>query len=64
MRLQCSFHPAHLPPCYNRALPYSKVCHKHVMEDKHQVLYKPCTHMNSRRQLCVNHFFFFFTSFA
>ena len=43
MRLQCTYHPAHLPPCYNRAMPFSKVCHRHIMEDKHQVLYKRCT---------------------
>jgi len=42
MRLQCTYHPAHLPPCYNRAMPFSKVCRVHVMEDKHQVLYKRC----------------------
>jgi hypothetical protein len=52
MRLQCTYQPAHLPPCYNRAMPYSKVCHRHILEDKHQVLYKRCAFAETGQPAC------------
>eukprot|EP00039_Didymoeca_costata_P006611 m.91787 g.91787 ORF g.91787 m.91787 type:complete len:678 (-) comp13319_c0_seq1:195-2228(-) len=43
-RLQCIFHPAHMPPCYNRVMPFSKYCFRHILKDTNQVLYKSCTY--------------------
>lgn len=53
MRLQCTWHPAHLPPCYNRALPYSKLCPRHILKDTHQVLYKTCAY-SDKTSSCEN----------